>query len=324
MRALSFDSFGSPSKVLTAIEAPLPEPGPGQVRVKLVLAPIHNHDLMIVTGHYGYKPPLPHVPGTEALGIVDKLGAGVTHLKPGQRVAGSGQSTWAEYYLGDARRLVPVPDSIPDDVACQMISMPLSARLLLEIMDIKAGDWVIQNAANGAVGKMLVGFGRDLGINVVGLVRREAAIAELAEAGIDRIVSTEAEGWQDRVKAVTGGAPIIRGLESIGGKACDELLSVMAEGSRIYSFGALSGRPLQVSAENLLFKSARIEGFWLQHLSRVTPPEILGRLIGEIVAKAAAGKLELEVGGRFGLDDFAAAVDAATTPGRAGKIVFTG
>lgn len=324
MRALSFDSFGSPSKVLSEIERPMPEPGPGQVRVKLILAPIHNHDLMIITGHYGYKPPLPHAPGTEAVGIVDKLGEGVTNLKVGQRVAGSGSSTWAEYYLGDARRLVPVPDSISDEVACQMISMPLSARLLLEVMEITAGDWIIQNAANGAVGKMLVGFGRDLGINVVGLVRRDAGIAELAEAGIDRIVSTEAEGWQDRVKATTGGAPIIRGLESIGGKAADEMLGVMAEGSRIYSFGALSGRPLQVSAENLLFKSVRIEGFWLQRLGQTTPPEMLGRLIGEIVRKAAVGKLDLEVGGRFGLGDYAAAVDAATTAGRPGKIVFTG
>ena len=323
MRALSFDSFGSPAKVLKAIEVPMPEPGPGQVRIRLVLSPIHNHDLMIVTGHYGYKPQLPHVPGTEAVGVVDKLGEGVSNFKVGQRVAG-GSATWAEYYLGDARRLTPVPDSIPDDIACQMISMPLSARLLLEIMEVKAGDWVIQNAANGAVGKMLVGFGRDLGVNVVGLVRRDAGIAELAEVGIDRVVSTETDGWQQRVTAITGGAPIIRGLESIGGKAADELLGVMAEGARIYSFGALSGRPLQVSAENLLFKGARIEGFWLARLSQTTAPEIMGRLIGEIVRKAAAGKLDLEVGGRFKLDDFADAMGAATTPGRPGKIVFTG
>jgi len=324
MRALSFDSFDSPPKVLALIEQPMPEPGPGQVRVKLGLSPIHNHDLTIVTGHYGYKPSLPHVPGTEAVGIVDKLGEGVSNLKLGQRVAGGGASTWAEYYLGDARRLVPVPDSITDEIACQMISMPLSARLLLEMMEIKSGAWIVQNAANGAVGKMLVGFARDLDVNVVGLVRRDAGIAELAAAGIDRVVSTETEGWQERVAAITGGAPIIRGLESIGGKAADDLLGVMSEGARIYSFGALSGRPLQVSPENLLFKGARIEGFWLARLSQTTAPEIIGRLVGEVVRKAAMGKLVLEVGGRFGLDDFAAAIEAATTAGRPGKILFAG
>ena len=94
MKAVVFEEFGSPRKVLRIEERPLPEPGPGQVRIKLVLSPLHNHDLMIVTGHYGYKPSLPHVPGTEALGIVDKLGEGVTNLKLGQRVTGGGSATW--------------------------------------------------------------------------------------------------------------------------------------------------------------------------------------------------------------------------------------
>src|SRR4051794_22475548 len=103
MKSVVFDTFGSPGKVLRTIERPLPEPGPGQVRVKLVLAPIHNHDLMIVTGHYGFKPELPHFPGTEALGVVDKLGEGVTNLTVGQRVTGGGTSTWSEFYLASAQ-----------------------------------------------------------------------------------------------------------------------------------------------------------------------------------------------------------------------------
>ena len=85
MKAVVFEEFGSPRKVLKLTDRPMPEPGPGQVRVKLVLSPIHNHDLMIITGHYGFKPQLPHVPGTEALGVVDKLGDGVTNLSVGQR-----------------------------------------------------------------------------------------------------------------------------------------------------------------------------------------------------------------------------------------------
>lgn len=324
MQSVMFDAFGSPAKVLRTAERPMPEPGAGQVRVKMVLSPIHNHDLMTITGHYGYKPPLPAVGGTEAVGVVDALGEGVTNLKVGQRVAGGGSETWSDYYLGDARRLVPVPDAIPDEIACQMVSMPLSARLLLEVMAVKPGDWIIQNAANGAVGKMLAGFGADLGVHVVGLVRRDAGIEELAALGIGNVVSTESPGWEERVKTITGGAPIIRGLESIGGKAADDLLSVMADDSIVYSFGALSGRPLQISAENLLFKGARVEGFWLAKLARTTDPQLMGKLIGEIVMKAAAGKLDLTLGGRFGLGQTGDAVEAATTPGRAGKIAFAG
>jgi NADPH:quinone reductase len=324
MRSVVYERFGDPAEVLRLGERPMPEPGPGQVRVRLTLSPIHNHDLMTIAGHYGSLPSLPAVPGTEAVGVVEAVGDGVTNLRPGQRVAGGAAAIWAESYLVDARRAVPVPDSIGDETAAQLISMPLSARLLLEVMGVKRGDWIIQNAANGAVGKLLVGFGADLGVNVVGLVRRDAGIAELAEAGIGNIVSTETAGWQERVRAVTGGAPIVRGLESIGGKAADEMLGVMAEGSTIYSFGALSGRPLQVSAENLLFKQAKIEGFWMARLGPTTPPEVLGRLIGEIVTKAASGRLVLPVGGIFGLEQVAEAAVAATEPGRSGKVMLRG
>lgn len=321
MRSVVHEEFGSPPKVLKVADRPLPEPGPGQVRVRLVLSPIHNHDLMTIAGHYGIVPALPAVPGTEAVGVVEALGAGVDALKIGQRVAGGAQ-TWAERYLVEARRAVPVPDSVPDTVAAQMISMPLSARLLIEIMGVKAGDWIIQNAANGAVGRLLAGFAADQGVNVVSLVRRDAAIAELAAVGIANVVSTETEGWQERVRALTGGAAIVRGLESVGGRAADDLLGVMADGGTIYSFGALSGRPLQVSADNLLFKQARIEGFWLVRQLQSIAPERVGRLIGEIVGRAAAGKLGLEAGEIFALDEIGAAATAAVTPGRPGKVML--
>lgn len=172
MHSLVQIEFGKPGKVLQITERPLPEPDRGQARVKLVLSPIHNHDLATINGTYGSLPDLPYVPGTEAVGVVDKLGEGVTNLAVGQRVAGGATGAWAEYYLIDASRAITVLDTIADETAAQLISMPLSARLLLEKMDVKPGDWIIQNTANGAVGKMLAGFGADMGINVVGAARR--------------------------------------------------------------------------------------------------------------------------------------------------------
>jgi NADPH:quinone reductase-like Zn-dependent oxidoreductase len=205
MKSVVFDEFGSPGKVLRVVEMPLPEPGQGQVRVRMVLSPIHNHDLMIITGHYGYKPELPHVPGTEALGVVDKLGAGVTNLAVGQRVTGGASAAWAEYYLGNAQSLVPLPEGIDDGTACQLISMPLSAFRLLVELDVKAGDWVVQNAANGAVGKMFATLAAEKGVRVLNLVRRDEAIAELAAEGIGEAVSTADADWPARARAQTGG-----------------------------------------------------------------------------------------------------------------------
>ena len=322
MHSVYQDSFGPPADVLKLGDHPMPQPGPGQVRVKLVMSPIHNHDLMTIAGRYGYKPAMPYVPGTEALGVVDALGDGVANLKLGQRVAGGANAAWADYYLVDAARAVPVPDSIGDETACQMVSMPLSAKMILHTMGAKAGDWVIQNAANGAVGKMVASFAADQGVNVISLVRRAAGVDELAKVGITNVIATDRPDWQAAVHDLTKGTPIRYGIDSIGGPASDEIFTVMGEGSALYSFGALTGRPLEISAANLLFKQARVEGFWLGKLLQTTPPELVGRMIGEIVTKAASGALKLDIGGRFGLAEAGKACAASDVPGRPGKIVL--
>lgn len=323
MKSVVFDAYGSPGKVLRVDDVPLPDPDKGQVRVKLVLSPIHNHDLMIVTGHYGVKPKLPHHPGTEALGIVDKLGEGVTNLAVGDRVTGGASGAWSEYYLAHAAGLVIVPDAVADETACQLTSMPMSAVRLLANLEVEPGDWIAQNAANGAVGKMLARLATDKGINVLGIVRREEAVAELAAEGIGNVVSSEHADWQDRARALTGGAPVKRAVDSIGGKASDELMDLLAEGGRLVSFGALSGRPLQVTADNLLFKQTTISGFWAAKPELKMTPAELGAARMDLVRRAAEGSLTLPVAEVFSLDRVADAAEASNTEGRQGKIALS-
>lgn len=324
MKAVVFEEFGSPRKVLKLAERPLPQPGPGQVRVKLVLSPIHNHDLMIVTGRYGYKPQLPHIPGTEALGVVDKLGEGVTNLSAGQRVTGGASAAWAEYYLVNAQSVVPVPDGVDDATACQLVSMPLSAFRLLDELEVKPGEWIAQNAANGAVGKIIAKLAKERGVRVLNIVRREEAIAELAAEGIGDAVSSEHEDWQDRARAITGGAPIRRALNSVAGRASNELLDLVAEEGWLISFGALSGRPLQVDADNLLFKRAVVKGFWAAKPSSFHTPEQIRAALLDFVRRAKDGSLKLPIAEVFSLDQAAEATEANNVTGRQGKIAIRG
>ena len=115
MRAVIHHRFGEPSEVLGVEDVPTPEPGAGQVRVRLLASPIHNHDLWTVRGDYGYKPELPARAGTEAAGVVDALGEGVENVRVGQRVATGGTfGAWAEYFVAGAAGLVPVPEDLPD------------------------------------------------------------------------------------------------------------------------------------------------------------------------------------------------------------------
>jgi NADPH:quinone reductase-like Zn-dependent oxidoreductase len=322
MRSATYSRFGKPSEVLVLEEKTLPQPGAGEVRIKMTMAAIHNHDLLTVSGQYGVKPSLPAAAGTEAAGIVDAVGEGVTHLTVGQRVAASGKGTWADYYLAQAAAAVPLPDSIGDEAGAQLISMPLSALTLLDFIGVEKGSWIVQNAANGAVGKALAMFAKPRGINVVNLVRRNEAVSELAELGIENVVSTSEQGWQERVQALTAGKPIQAGIDGVGGTASGELLSLLGENGLLVSFGLMSGQPMQLSASDVVFKQAVIKGFWLAKIAPTLKPEKIGSLIGEIVQAVAAGDVSLSVSEIFGLDDVARAAAAAAEPGRKGKVLI--
>jgi len=323
MRSAIHTTFGEPADVLALEESPVPEPGPGQVRIKTILSPIHNHDLWTVRGSYGYKPELPAIGGSEAVGTVDALGEGVTGITIGQRVSvASVHGSWAEYFLAPAAGLVPVPDSISDEAAAQLIAMPFSAITLLDFLEVASGDWEIQNTANGAVGKTLAMLAAARGVHIVNLVRRDAGVEELAALGIANAVSTATDGWQDRVRAITGDAPIRAAVDSIGGQASAELLSLLGEDGLLVSFGTMAGEPMQISSGNLIFKQAVVKGFWGSKVSAAMPAEAKRRLLGELIRLVASGELKLPAGAVFGLDQVADAVRASLTAGKAGKVLL--
>lgn len=322
MRSATHDSFGDPAAVLKLADGPTPEPGPGQVRIRVILSPIHNHDLWTVRGSYGYKPTLPAIGGSEAMGVVDALSDGVSGLRLGQRVAAAGlRGSWAEYALAPAAGLVPLPDAITDEQGAQLIAMPFSAITLLGFLGVGPGDWFVQNAANGAVGKAVAMLARARGIHVLNLVRRDAAVAEMQDLGLDAL-STEGADWPDRVRAATGGAPIRAAVDSIGGKAAGALLSLLADEGLLVSFGSMTGGAMEISSGDLIFKQAVVRGFWGAKVSAAMPADERARLMGELIGLVADGALILPVGGTFGLDRIGDAVRASLAPGKAGKILL--
>ncbi|MFF1541156.1 zinc-binding dehydrogenase [Microbacterium sp. NPDC058269] len=323
MRALIHPTFGAPEEVLRIEDRPLPEPAAGQVRLRVVLSPIHNHDLWTVRGTYGFKPELPAASGTEALGVVDALGAGVEHLAIGQRVATGGTfGAWAEYIVANAAGLIPIPDGLPDETAAQLVSMPFSAITLLDFLAVKEGDWIVQNAANGAVGRMLAQLGSARGVNVVGLVRRRAGIEELREQGIDRIVSTDQADWKERVGALTGGAPIAAGVDSVGGASAGQVLSLLTEGGTLVAFGAMDSPTMEIASSNVIFKQATVKGFWGSKVIPGLDPTTRSALFGELFQRLSDGSLTLPVAGVFDAADIGAAVQASDTAGRVGKVLL--
>ena len=323
MRSAMHHQFGDPAQVLVLGDSPVPEPGPGEVRIRMQLAPIHNHDLWTIRGQYGYKPTLPAIGGSEGLGVVDALGAGVEGIAVGQRVAtASARGTWTEYFVAPARMVIPMPDAIADETAAQLIAMPLSALMLLEFLQVERGRWIVQNAANGAVGKTLAMLAAARGIRVLSLVRRDAGVDELAAIGVDNVVSTATPGWMDAAKALLGDALASAAVDSVSGQASAELVALLGENGMLVSFGAMSGEPMQVPSGDAIFRGVTMKGFWGSRVSRDMSVADKRRLVGELIQRALDGELRLPVDAIHDLADAANAAAASLQPGRNGKVLL--
>lgn len=323
MRSATYDHFGKPTEVLSLGDSPIPEPKATEVRVKTVLASIHNHDLLTIRGKYGFKPEMPAIAGSEAVGVVDAVGDEVKNLKVGQRVAAASvQATWAEYFVADEDMVFAIPESLEDEMAAQLIAMPLSALMLLEFLEVESGQWIIHNAANGAVGKSLAMLAAARGVNTINVVRSSDAIKELEAIGAKNNVSTDNEDWKEQVKFIIGEDKISAAVDSVGGENGGELLSLLGHGGTFAVFGAMSGKPMVLNPTHMIFKQATMKGFWGSKLSQEMSVENKTRLINELIERAVDGKLKLPVEATFDLADITKAVDGKLQSGKNGKVLL--
>jgi mitochondrial enoyl-[acyl-carrier protein] reductase / trans-2-enoyl-CoA reductase len=147
-------SFGAPDKAIALVEQPDPgDPGPGEVLIDSEFAPINPADVLNLEGRYGAEPPkLPMNPGAEGVGRVAAIGPGVSHVKPGDRVLLPGPGTWRERSKAAAKMVFPLPAGVdPQQLAMLRVNPPTAYLMLHQFVAPKAGNWVIQNAANSGV-----------------------------------------------------------------------------------------------------------------------------------------------------------------------------
>src|SRR5262245_7320986 len=165
MKAVIFERFGEPREVLAVRDVPLPEPGAGQVRVRMIASPVNPSDLLVVRGQYGRLPKLPATPGFEGVGIIDKAGPGaavlrwVRGLKPGRRVAVLHREggNWQQFVIVPARQCVPVPADLPDEQVASFFVNPATVIIMTQgVLRVAPGTWLLQTAAGSALGRMII------------------------------------------------------------------------------------------------------------------------------------------------------------------------
>src|SRR5207249_4466824 len=190
-------------------------PSPDESVVQMRAAPINPADLNQIEGKYRVRPELPATPGFEGAGVVVDVGKSVKDLTAGVLVIlPHNLGTWREAVAVKASELVAAPPEIEPVHAAMLKINPMTAwRLLHDYVDLKSGDWLIQNAANSAAGRAVIQIANDLGYKTVNVVRRAELVDELRSEGSD-VVLNDGENLREEVKNATSGAPIRLGLNA--------------------------------------------------------------------------------------------------------------
>jgi NADPH:quinone reductase-like Zn-dependent oxidoreductase len=328
MRAIQFDSFGDPSRVSRCAELPEPDPPQGdEVLVRMLVMSINPADLLTIEGRYGAAIDLPYIPGAEGVGRVEAVGEAVKDLVPGTLVIPLGRGCWRELMLGRRAEVVPLPDGIPVEQAAMLKVNPATARLLLRsIVDAKPGDWVLQNAANSAVGCCLVQTAKSQGIKTLNIIRRANVSESLEAIGADAVIvddGSDPDRLSAAVREVTSGATIELGIDAIAGPATNAMASALSDRATIANYGLLSGKPCEIDPQHLVFRGLTLRGFWLAAWMRAASSKDLQAMYAELANDVAADRLHTAVEARYPLEDVAEALAHAGRSGRDGKILLT-
>ena len=263
-------------------ELDLPDPGAGEVQVRLKACAVNFPDLLMIQGKYQHKPELPFVPGGEAAGDVAAVGAGVDHIKEGDGVCfGTRVGGFAEAVNVPAAAVKPIPGAMNYEKAASYGTAYMTAYVALKVRgDLRAGEWLLVHGASGGVGMAAVDLGKHYGANVIGTGGSDDKLAVVASRGAEAVINyTQPDGslggFRDQVKALTdgNGADVI--YDPVGGSVFDESMRCINWRGRLLTIGFTSGRWPQAPVNLILIKSIAVIGVRAGEIGRRDPE--LGR-----------------------------------------------
>jgi mitochondrial enoyl-[acyl-carrier protein] reductase / trans-2-enoyl-CoA reductase len=321
MKKIEITDFGAPEAVARCVEAPdAGAPAAGEIVIDVLAFPINPADLLFCRGRYQSPVSLPATPGAECVGHIAAVGRGVTDMRPGDLVIHLQRENWVQRRRVAAADAIPLPTDLDLMQAAMLRINPATALCLLEDhVGLRLGDWVIQNAANSAVGRHLTALAKGRGVHTIAVVNRSDVAAELQALGADAVLQDGAD-LAERAQATAGGAPIRLGIDAIGGEAGRRIGDCLADGGVVVSYGALSGSD-PVLSRAALMRGVGVTGFGLSYgLARRTRAQVR-ELYADLAAKARDGMLRAPVEATYGIDDIKEALVHAQRRGRHGKVL---
>jgi trans-2-enoyl-CoA reductase len=321
MKRVHYEQFGAPTEVLKTTEAPPHILRDGEVRVDVLSAPIHNADILQIMGLYGTTPILPATPGGEAVGRVVEISSDVTQLTVGATVFIPIGQTWSQQVTGPASAFMQLPPGDLDQLA-MLVSSPATAHLMLSnYVELEHGDWIIQSAANSAVGSAVVQLAKQRGLRTINIVRRESVVSDLTQLGAD-VVLVGTDNLLEKIYDATGGASVKLALDAIGGPTFGHLIDVLEMGGTLVSYSQVVHEPAEVMPGTLIFKQLNIHGFWLTQWFLQASNQDKQDLFAHLISLVTTGQLKLAVDSSYSLNQITDAVARATAGRRNGKVML--
>ena len=322
MKAVQFNQFGNPADVVHCVELPdVGAPAADEVVIRMEAFPVNPADLLTLEGRYATRPVLPATLGAEGVGIIDAVGDDVADLKVGDRVLPLGRDNWVAVKKEPAARVIKLPDMDPLQASMLKVN-PATALFLLHNYELPAaGDMLIQNAANSAVGLNVIRLAEDLGVKTINIVRRAELVPVLRDDyGASHVLVDDAD-IVERVEELSAGHTLRLGLDAIGGQGTRTLSKCVQDGGTIVNYGFLCGEPCTIDPHELVFRQISLAGFWLAKLLTGLSRQELTQVYARLAALVARGTLRVPIEKTYSIDDIKIAVEHAARTARAGKIV---
>jgi len=353
MKSARISSFTSKIEDIHVVDAPVADPGPGEVCVRILMSPVNPSDLNFLHGTYRaaleriiwnqgvsdtgtvfYDPshtnPCPEPPyslGGEGLGVVEATGSGfLARRLLGKRVAvaaGPPNGTWQEYTIANAKRVVAMPDGISDQQGAMFFVNPVTAYVLTrKVLRVPGNEWLLLTAAGSALGKSVVRLGKIYGFRTLCIVRSGANSEELLSLGADAVVETDSQNLVEEVFRLTYGRGVGYAIDCVGGDLAAQLVRCLGLDGRMILYGTLADDPLRLPIRDLMMPVAHISGFLLPNwMSQQSPLTLLGVLL-DVKRLTLKGVFHSEVAETYPLERVADAVSASLQQGRTGKVML--
>lgn len=324
MKRIDIAEYGIPNEVAQCVDVEdVGAPNDDEVVFEVLAFPINPADLGFCHGTYRLRPPLPATPGAECVGRVTEVGNEVTHVSPGDLVINLQRENWAQKRRVSGQDAIKIPSDIDLKQAAMLrINPPTAFLMLSDIVALHPGDWIIQNVANSAVGRLVIRLAKKKALRTINITRRRDVFHDLNALGAD-VCLEDGPDLADRVQEATNNAQVRLGLDAIAGDAASRVAACLSDDATLCIYGGLSGKNPNIAAGDAINRGINMTRFILGRFMGKKTTQQIHDIYSNLANELLEGHLHAHIDTIYPIEDIQQALKHAMAAGRHGKILVT-